>query len=269
MVFHVLACEVFQREFLALEPEVPSRLIWHFQPFGLHNTPEKLAGHLQGVIDSIRGGDAILIGYGLCSRGTAGLTARRIPLVIPRAHDCITVFLGSKERYAREFQEHPGTYYYSPGWVAHHRQSGGPLDLNSPQAKARLEAKFAEYVHKYGEENARYLIEVETQWLQHYSRLAYIETGVGTEADRRFVRELTVLNHWEYVELPGDLSLMRRFLSGQWDPVDFLVVPPGYRIQETLDERVVTAVPAEEGRLNDAQKDRVDAAGEDSSRAEP
>ena len=43
--------------------------------------------------------EAILLGYGLCSNGLVGLTARSIPLVIP-VHDCITLFLGSKEQYS-------------------------------------------------------------------------------------------------------------------------------------------------------------------------
>ena len=38
-------------------------------------------------------------------------TARDIPVVLPRAHDCITLFLGARERYAEQM-EGPATYWY-------------------------------------------------------------------------------------------------------------------------------------------------------------
>lgn len=34
-------------------------------------------------------------------------------LVIPRAHDCITLYLGSRQRYLEQFNARPGTYWYS------------------------------------------------------------------------------------------------------------------------------------------------------------
>ena len=42
------------------------------------------------------GYEAILLGYARCNDGLVGVTARDIPLVIPRAHDCITFFFGSR-----------------------------------------------------------------------------------------------------------------------------------------------------------------------------
>ena len=53
----------------------------------------------------------------LCSNGLVGLTARNIPVVVPRAHDCITLFLGSKERYLDYFQSHTGVYFKTSGWI--------------------------------------------------------------------------------------------------------------------------------------------------------
>ena len=40
--------------------------------------------------------DAILLGYGLCGNGLAGVTARHTRLVLPRAHDCIGILMGSR-----------------------------------------------------------------------------------------------------------------------------------------------------------------------------
>ena len=48
------------------------------------------------------------------------------PLVLPRAHDCITLLMGSRTEFERYFQDHPGVYYRSTGWV----ERGA--DLESP-----------------------------------------------------------------------------------------------------------------------------------------
>ena len=48
----------------------------------------------------------MVLAYGLCGGVTAGLHAGSITLVIPRAHDFITIFLGSRDRYPGS-TEHP------------------------------------------------------------------------------------------------------------------------------------------------------------------
>ena len=61
--------------------------------------------------------EAILIGYGLCSNGIMGISSNKYKLVIPRAHDCITFLLGSKEKYSKYFTDMPGTYWYTMSWI--------------------------------------------------------------------------------------------------------------------------------------------------------
>jgi hypothetical protein len=213
------------------------------QPFGLHDQPDKLRAALQAEIDAASDGrfDYILLGYGLCSRGTADLVARRTPIVIPRAHDCITLLLGSRERYEKEFSEHPGTYYYSPGWIERKEgdvQQGGLSILKERQAEER----FRQYVEKYGEDNARYLIEQERLWLSHYDRSAFINIGLGDiEYYRAFTREVAQTHGWSYEEIPGDTRLVDRLFAGDWDERDFLVVKPGERTVETVNLGIISA----------------------------
>ena len=57
------------------------------------------------------------MGYGLCGQATAGLIARSIPIVIPHAHDCITLFLGSRDSYQYQFVNYPGTYWYAHDYI--------------------------------------------------------------------------------------------------------------------------------------------------------
>jgi hypothetical protein len=90
---------------------------------------------------------------------------------------------------------------------------------------------------KYGEDNARYILETMTR---HYRRLAFIRMGV--EPDGSFearTRELAAERGWEFESLEGDLGLLRRLVDGPWDAADFLVLRPGQRAAATLGEEVV------------------------------
>ncbi len=208
---------------------------------GLHNEPPRLRAELQRAIDRVEAADnvdAIVLGYGLCSRGVEGVFARRCRLVIPRAHDCITVLLGSKERYADYVARHPGTYWYSPGWNKHHIPPG-------PERHARLRAR---YVEQFGEDNADFLMESEQQWFKTYDRATYVHLTVGaTDADKRFTRDCADWLQWRYDEQAGDPSLLVALLRGEWDDERFVVLEPGQTIGVTADARVMQAVEARHG----------------------
>ena len=240
MRIKAIACEVFARELsyaTALSPHV-----WDitFMSFGLHDTPEKLRAAIQEEIDATEGSDyeVIVLAYGLCSRGTAELKARSIPLIVPRAHDCITLLLGSRARYAQEFAAHPGTYYYSAGWIERKvgEVSQGYVDAHD----RRAEERYAEYVEKYGEDNAKFLIEQETQWLANYTRATFINMGLGDVQEyRRFTQSVAADRGWNYEETEGDMSMISRLACGDWDDDEFLRVEPGKTIVESFDERVL------------------------------
>ena len=119
MKLKVIACDVLYREVCQACAETKHATDVVFVPFGLHNTPTQLRERLQQEIDAADSDDydAVVLAYGLCSRGTAELEARSKKLVLPKAHDCITLLLGSRARYDNEFTGNPGTYYYSAGWV--------------------------------------------------------------------------------------------------------------------------------------------------------
>ena len=120
MRLKLIACEIMYRELCAAVARSVNLVDVEFLPKGLHDIGQagmsgRLADVLAGV-DETRY-EAVLLGYGLCSNGLVGLAARSIPLVVPRAHDCITLFLGSKERYLEYFQDHPGVYFKTSGWI--------------------------------------------------------------------------------------------------------------------------------------------------------
>ncbi|MBT5875528.1 MAG: DUF1638 domain-containing protein [Candidatus Latescibacteria bacterium] len=241
MKLYVIACEVFCREFRTFSASSPHLIDMAFQPFGLHDTPDQLRLETQQAIDKVPPDtyDYILIGYGLCSRGTAELVAGKTPLVMVRAHDCITFFLGSKERYLEQFTAQPGTYYYSSGWIERKEGYSEQGHIRSVKLEEK-EKRYAAYVEQYGEDNASYLIDMETQWLNNYGRAALIDMGVGDrESYRAFVQEYAEKMDWEFQELPGDTALISSFLAGDWDPEKFLVVPPGQTVNDTYDDQII------------------------------
>jgi hypothetical protein len=218
-----------------------------FLPKGLHDLGQLgMSARLREALAAVNETryEAILLGYGLCSNGVVGLTARLVPLVLPRAHDCITLFLGSKERYLDYFHRHPGTYFKTSGWI---ERGEGLAQLNSGEAREQASSPwtYEAMAAKYGEDNARFLYEELRNMTRNYQRMTFIEMGI--EPDERFeehARRQAAERGWEFEKLAGDMALLRALVDGQWDEERFLVVSPGYRIVPSFDERIVRAEPA-------------------------
>ncbi len=243
MKIKLVTCEALIREFRMASALSPHVFDIEVLNFGLHNTPDTLRATIQDAIDSSQGQgyDYIILGYGLCSRGSAEITAGATPIVIPRMHDCITILLGSRARYNEEFSSNPGTYYYSPGWIE--RKEGDVRQGFIDDVQARnYEERFKEYSRKYGEDNARYLIDQEMQWYAHYTRAAFINMGIGAvESYRKFTQDIAADHGWQYAQIDGDMSMIRRLTDGDWDGDEFLVVQAGRTIRESFDELVLKA----------------------------
>jgi hypothetical protein len=211
---HLIACEVFRDEFEAVTPaEMPRTYL----PQGLHRTPGKMPAAIQEVVDVLPADtDTVILGYGLCSNGVVGVRSRTAAMVMPKVHDCIAVLLGSVQRYEAEMDACAGTYYITPGWAKYGNTS--------------LSAYKNEYLPKYGEEDARYIVE---ECLKHYTRIAFIDHGAGdVDQGRAHAREFAETFGKRYEEIPGDLGYLRRLVSGPWDNGDFLTIPPGAAIDQ-------------------------------------
>jgi hypothetical protein len=232
-----LACEALARIVYLCAAHSPHIVDVELFRIGLHREPENLRTLLQQKVDesSTQDYDAVIMAYGLCGKATSGLVAQHIPLVIPRAHDCITLFLGDRQRYAAEFSAHPGTYWYALDYA---ERNDGSMGLGT-DGDQQTQATYEEYVAKYGKDNADYLMEVMGGWTSHYDRAAFIELGVGdsTAVQDRTEREANERG-WSYERLEGDLVLIRRLLEGDWED-DFLILPPGQQVAMTHDGSVL------------------------------
>jgi len=238
MKLKLISCEVFFREFCHAVARSPHQVDVEFLPKGLHDIGRApMTSRLQAAIDRVDAArhDAILLGYGLCNLGIAGLRSAAIPLVVPRAHDCMTLFFGSQARYLEAFRQHPGTYYLTTGWM----ERGEPTeDLRqlSIQHRTGLDLTHEERVERYGEDNARYLREQLGDQTRHYTRMAFIEMGTGSDDRFRHEAEQRARDRRLAFDcVRGDMRLFHDFVGGEWDHDNFLVVPPGQHIGVSAD----------------------------------
>jgi hypothetical protein len=243
MKLRCLACEALARVVYLCAAHSPHIIDVELFRIGLHNEPPDLQVRLQAHIDAAsgQGYDAVVLAYGLCGQATAGLRARDIPLVIPRAHDCITLFLGDRERYRDQFENYPGTYWYALDYVERKDSAGTTLSLGSA-VDTDIHTLYDEYVAKYGVENADYLMEVMGAWQSHYQRAAFIDMGVGDSvAVETLTQDEAARRGWTFERIAGDLVLIRRLLEGDWGS-DFLILEPGQQVAMTYDDEVMGCV---------------------------
>jgi hypothetical protein len=243
MKLKCLACDVLARPLYLSAAHSPHIVDIELVPRGLHNTPTILRGRLQERIDAAagQGYDAVVMAYGLCGQATAGLIAREKPVVVPRAHDCITLFLGGRERYDAQFEQQPGTYWYALDYMERDDGAGGSMGLGAG-ASTEGQAVYEQYVEKYGQDNADYLMQVMGQWQAHYKRAAFVDMGVGDGSQvERMARDDAARRGWVYEKVAGDMVLVRRLLFGDWVD-DFLVLEPGQSLAMTYDQQVIGCV---------------------------
>jgi hypothetical protein len=250
--FKLVACEIMFREISACVSRSQNIIDVAFLPKGLHDIGQiKMSNRLQEEIDETDASryEAILLGYGLCNNGICGVHAS-LPLAAPRAHDCITLLMGSRQKYSDYFQKNPGTYFYSPGWIERNTSQG--LGEETIPTQLGINGTFEEYAAKYGEDNARYLMEVLGNWLKNYTKLAYIDTHTGDfERYKQQTQAEARERQWDYEEVDGSLDLLQRLVDGDWDAKDFLVIPPGRTIKPTYGDEVIQLTPSNDPALND------------------
>lgn len=242
-----LACEAFARPVYHFAAESPHLVDVKLLRIGLHNTPAVLRTNLQSEIDAADSSryDVIIMSYGLCGRALDGLLARDIPVIVPRAHDCITLFLGSRARYQQELEACPGTYWYTSDYIERRDNENETLALGAG-LEDDLPAVYAGYVEKFGKDNADYLMEVMGAWQKHYQRAVYLNLGLSAgEAAQDLAKAQAEKRGWRYEELSGDLVLLKNLVNGDWGK-DFLRLNPGERLAMAVDEGVIRAIKNEQ-----------------------
>lgn len=247
-----ITCDILSRPVYAFAARSPHTVNVVHLSAALHAEPLTLRGRIQQLVDAAGPDvDAVVLAYGLCGGATAGLVAREVPLVLPRAHDCVTIFLGDRARYQAEHEKAPGTYWYVQDQMDRGNDLKGWLLGDAARAEDVVATR-EEYAERFGVENADYLMEVLGEWRSRYERGAFIDTGLAP-SDGASIRaqEETERRGWRFERTLADLGLVKRLLYGEWDD-DFQVIRPGERLAMSYDDDVVRA--ASEG--SDSRPDR-------------
>ena len=243
----LIACDVFLREVCLLIAKSPHIFDVEFTEKDSHNHSDHLKKLNQEKIDAgaDKNYDAILLGYGLCGNATIGLVARDTKIVIPRAHDCCTLFLGSKERFKEHFKDNPSQPFSSPGYMErsesffHDGSAGGEMEKDPVYLK---------YVVQYGEENARYIYETMYGSKSKHGKLIYIEIPETRKPDyAQLCRERAKTSGMTFVPLEGSIDLLDRLVNGNWKPEEFLILQSGHRSTGVYDwEEIIAGAEATE-----------------------
>ncbi|MGI5849563.1 MAG: DUF1638 domain-containing protein [Christensenellales bacterium] len=243
MRYKVLACKALFREISQIAAQIDTVLDVTYLRQELHDTPDILRKTLQNEIDLIdneadmhtnrlrfgKDFDAILLGYGLCSNGIAGLSSKKYPLVVPRADDCIALFLGSYQKYKEFFDMHPGTYWYNASWIE---------NAYTP-SEANQNALIKEYTEKYGYDNAMYILETEST-VKNYNMAAYIEwKELNFPSYEQYTKQAAKYYGWQYEKVKGDSGWLKDFLTGNHDQ-RFVVAMPGKQLTQDYTGKIIT-----------------------------
>ncbi len=209
----VIACEVAFRELSFYGSQSNCIIDFTFMPRKLHIIGTKsMKETLQSEIDKvdIDRYDAILLGYGLCGCGVVGLKSK-LPMVIPKAHDCISFFLGSKEKYLEIKQDYPKAFYFTPGW----------LEREIIPNRGYTSEDFALYKDVIDD-------------------AIFINTSVGnTDNYRKEIKEMCQSLEASFKEIQGDSLLLQNFLNGNWDEDSFKIIPPNHEVIATNDKNII------------------------------
>ena len=217
----VLACRVFKDLFERFAQNAKIEQFTYLD-YGLHNYPRKLNGAVQDALDALPDSSLVILGYGLCGNGLNGIRSGRHTLLIPRADDCIAVFLGSYQRYRQEFAAESATYYLTKGWL---ESGSNPLQ------------EYQDYVEHYGAAKADWLMD---QLYHNYKRLVLVADSQD-DLDAYRLRATEVARYCErwgmrYEEILGSPEFFRRLVEAAADvehaSEDFVVVQPGGELRQ-------------------------------------
>jgi len=204
----VLACNTIRDEVERAAREVgcPYPFVW--VESGLHLRPDDLRRRLQEELDRLRGVDRVLLAFGFCGNSVVGLASRDFELVIPRADDCITLLLGSKQS-REECSAEGGVYFLTRGWL---------------EGEFNIWREYQAVMERHGPERTE---RIYRRMLAHYRFLGLIDTGAYDVETllpevRYIARELKL----ETRVFAGSRAYLERFFSGPWDPAAFVLVPP-------------------------------------------
>lgn len=168
----IISCKIFKPYIESLKLELDISYI----AIEGHNYPKRLSKQIQSEIDKCINYEKIILLYGLCGNAILNIKARDIPVLVVRVHDCLSILLGSKERFTKLFKDR-----LSAGWSCY-----------------SLEGRNISF-EGYDDEEREYL-----ESIFHPKKDIYIRFGL--------VEDKHYENNYNEV-ITGDLSLLKAIIS--------------------------------------------------------
>ena len=207
----IVACKTLEAELLfAIQKAGISYPVMWIES-GLHNTPEKLAATLQGILDSITA-QRVLAALGFCGNSIQGIKAGGFELIIPRVDDCISLLLGSVKSRSVISGKY-AAYFLTEGWM---------------RGKQNLWVEYQDMREKYGEEQAQSIAEM---MYGNYRTLCLLDSGVepiGALTNKTKIIADTL--GLKQKVIPATVEYIENLLTGPWEESKFLIKAPGETI---------------------------------------
>lgn len=142
-IIKVIACKIYEYYISQLDLSLDNYEFVYLD-IQQHNQPHTLAKNIQKEIDKSRGDEKIIVLYGLCGNAIVEIQARNIPVYLVRVHDCLTVLLGSKQRFKQLFSNR-----LSSSWSCYSLKVNG--------CNVYEDEQYLKWCQRYDQETADYL----------------------------------------------------------------------------------------------------------------
>lgn len=209
----IIACSTMKDEISYVLKENNIDIPVIYGQSGLHSKPENLKKFVQKTIDRFDDVDYILLGYGLCGTGLAGISSKKATLIFPQYHDCIAIMLGSNARYRANLGEETAAMFYTNGWMRYLKPKKAFYEDLIPRMGEIKATRYSKLVFK------------------NYKRIAMVETGAyDAESLFKEITEQAEFFNLEACKMKGTVDVLRNLVQGKWDE-NFQIVPPGKEIE--------------------------------------
>jgi hypothetical protein len=204
----VLACETLRPEIEMVMKETGAELPVYWIESGQHDFTDRLRESIQDALAEIPAEyGTVLLVFGFCGNAMVGVVPGERRLVMPKAADCIPIFLGSQK-----VRDSYGArrYFFTEGYL---------------DSESNMASEFKDMVKKYGDDNARMIT---CEMLKHYESLSVVDTGAfDISYVKEGIAELADITGIPVDVIPGDLRLIHMLITGEWPPEEFFIFEPG------------------------------------------
>ncbi len=226
----LIACSVFKKFIQDVIPEEEAQKFdITYLPMSNHNDAKIMRENLQEEIDLAddKSFEAIVLLYGICGNGTVGLKAGQTPLIIPRMHDCCTLFLGNKQTYQEQFSQIPSMSWNNVYYYREQKECYDDCEIEDTHTEHLRQ----NYIEKYGEDNGIFLYEmmVDQSGPQPFLFINF------DDPENQAIKEKLTINQSEIREISGSSTLLKHLFQANWTDDKFLTIRPNHTIQASYD----------------------------------